>query len=78
MIDKLECAKEKIMRGTISEADIDILNDVIEYINTLAQQTELLPEPALMQDDMLTGYTIIENVTININTHSNDMAKKHI
>lgn len=70
MVQKLEAVKERIINGTRSTKDIDIINEAIEYIGKLERQAEGMPDAALLEtrEEMFPANIIIESATIYIDT----------
>lgn len=69
MKEKLETLKERILRGTTNDKDIDIINEVEAHIEKLESQLAVLPEPAFLEtrEEMYPANIIIENATIYVN-----------
>lgn len=73
MIEKLKGLKERIMKGTTSAADIDVVNEAIACIKKIVARNVLLSQDVEIpsQEDFSIGIpdginVTIENVTINI------------
>lgn len=67
MIEKLKGLKERIMKGTTSAADIDVVNEAIACIKELAA----LPSNEIPSNEDFIGIpdginVTVENMTINI------------
>lgn len=69
MIEKLKDLKERIMKGTTSAADIDVVNEAIACIKELATLSSAATETPSYEDfiGMPNGINVtVENMTINI------------
>lgn len=66
MVQKLEKLKEKIARGTTETKDIDIINEVIEYLQRLEDISINIAEPAFLEskEELFPANIVIENATI--------------
>lgn len=75
MIDKLKELKEKIIRGTTSETDVDTINEIITFMYAMEERAANIQEvPA--QDDFCMepfgGVNInIKNATVHIHMSEN-------
>ena len=67
MIDKLERLKEKIINGTTTNKDIDIINDVIKCIQKKEEIQNVLTESLIETEEaMMPTATNIEIGVVNI------------
>lgn len=66
--ERIEKIKSHIVSGKTENKDIDMLNEIREYVTELEEKTKMTPEPALLEsfDEMVPGNVVIQNATIYI------------
>lgn len=66
MKKKIEVLKEKIIRGTTTALDVDLVNEISEYIFSLEKQIKELPDLAMMEPDCEIEKNTADMITMNI------------